>query len=283
MPAKLPDSERRNALELYLSGLSTRAIHEQTGRSEHWIAKVLRESGATRSLSDARKLHFKRGGWHNKARYDLPSEDIVRRYLAGESAQALAIEFGTESNAIHKRVRDAGFRVRGVAEAARLLHREQIVATVAKSRSRLVGWGEDILAERLRERGEITDLQRPEGKVNVDIAIPSVAVEVWLSSSHPFADAYCRERVKYLANRGWWCCYVFVSRRTRVLRPEVTDQIIALAQLARSNPSAPRQHWVVRGCGEIAAVAGDDLDDWTDIRPSVSCQYHRGINARRAN
>jgi len=178
------------------------------------------------------------------------------------------------------RLLEQGITPRNPAAARLVLNREQTATRAAESRPDHVGWGEDTVSDWLVERGETPDLQHPVGTKNIDIAIAPVAVEIWLSSSSPLTDPYCRKRIEYLSNRGWWCCYVLISRRTKVLLPAVADEIITFVQLARVHPTPPRQHRVIRGCGELAATFGDNLNDITVVPPSKGCIHHRTGNKR---
>src|SRR5207237_1177233 len=100
-------------------------------------------------------------------------------------------------------------------QALPLIDREKMLTARAESRPvNHVGWGEDILFDLLVEQGEVPERQLPAGTRNIDLAIKPVAVEVWLSSISPLQDPYCRSRLEYLSDRGWWICYIFVARRT---------------------------------------------------------------------
>lgn len=211
----------------------------------------------------------------------LPNDHIVERYRSGEPYTHIAKAIGVASGTVLRRLRQAGVPIRGVAEATTTPEiREKVLTAQAEHRRRKVGRFEDVLGQWLEERGELPDYQRPCGTRSIDLAISPIAVEVWLSTSLPFADPYCRRRIKDLSNRGWSSVYVFIARRTNTLLPVVADQIVALAQETRRDPPAARQHWVIRGCGELAAIASDDLDDFTVIPPSVGCPYHSCVNRR---
>lgn len=275
MAAKFSDTQRQHAIELYRSGLSMERVARALDVSGGWVSNVVRSAGVSRGLSDAFRLRPSHPRWIGA----LPTQEITRRYIDGESITRIASSIGVDARVIDRRLRDAGVPTRNAAQARLLINREKSAAKRAKAGAAPVGWGEEQLCKWLIERGEAAEPQRPEGTKNIDIAVGAVAVEVWMSGSSPLSDAYCRERIKYLSDRGWWCCYVFVARRTRVLLPIVADQIIALRQLASANPSAPREHRVIRGCGELAASFGDDLNHGPLIVPAVNCGYHRGVNA----
>lgn len=278
MAAKLTDAQRNHAIELYLSGLSAAKIAPTIGCCSGKISVIIKEAGVVRTLSDARNQHFKRGGKASVVRDDISTDEVLRRYAAGESANQIAHAFGSCHDAIRTRIQRAGMSYRDVAKAAPLRNYNQMMTGVAKTKTRKVGAGEDVMANWLRERGEIPYPQHAVGTRNIDIAIAPIAVEIMISADHPFRTEKYRVRTKELLDRGWWCCYVLVAPRTRILLPTVADQIVALAQFARSNPSAPREHWVIRGCGERASTSGDDINNRSLIPPSVDCPHHRGVD-----
>lgn len=273
------NADRDHAIELYTSGLSTRQITDIMRADTKWIRRVIHDAGLMRNRQDARlAASATHPHWQARNRTDISSVDIVGDYQSGIPATEIAKRLGVSTRVVRARLNQGGIPLRSRAEARLLIDREKAAATVAEGRSRKVGWGEDLLYDWLVERGEVPDPQFPVGIRNIDIALAPIAVEVWTSSISPLADPYCRDRIKYLADRGWASVYIFVARRTRTLLPCVADEVIRIRDLARANPSAPRQHWVIRGCGERAAVFGDNLDHGALIPPAISCGYHSSIN-----
>lgn len=283
MPRKRPDSDRDNIVKLYLSGLSINAVAKEMTADPKWVGSVLAKRGIERrSLSEARNNFYRRGGKPANFRTGIDAVDVVRRYETGECILSIASSLDTSNSVVNRILRDEGAVKRSYAEAHALIDREKMFTKIANSKSRKVGWGEDIVYEWLANRGEIPERQKPEGVRNIDMALHPIAVEVWLSCTSPLRDPYCLKRIKYLADRGWLSCYVFVSRRTRVLLPRVAEQIISHLYLARSQPPALREHWVIRGCGELAARASLNLDHITLIEASVDCPHHSCVNRRFA-
>lgn len=271
--------DRDAIVRMYLSGSSSVQIGAILGIDPANVRRIVGEAGVSRSCSEAFALRLKRGD-HPRFRKDISTDVIAERYAAGEGVKTLVRSVGLSACSLKKRLIGKGIAIRPVAEARALVDREQMSAARAETRSRKIGFGEDILRDWLIERGERPELQFPVGVKNIDLAIAPVAVEVWLGTSSPIKDPYCRERIEYLADRGWCSWYVVVSRRTRVLLPSVADEIVASLQDARRDPTTSRQHRVIRGCGEVAAVFGPDLDDVALIPPSVSCPHHRSGNRR---
>ena len=278
MPRKFPDSYRLHAIQLYESGLSLLLVSQKMGVSIEWVDGVVLSTGIARSRAEAAKLRFKRERPHNTY-LDLPVAEIVRRYQGGGGVLDIARDLGISSRPVFRILEEQGVARRSLADTQRLIGRKKALA-IAKARPDHVGWGEEKVQAWLAERGEVADSQHPSGTRNIDIAIPPIAVEVWLSANSPFTDTYCRDRIKDLSDRGWVSYYVWVARRTRILLPTVADQLVAWIQEGRRNPTAPREHRVIRGCGELAATASYDLDQITRIPPSVDCPHHSSVNKR---
>jgi hypothetical protein len=278
MTAKRPPADTENAIKTYLAGNSIRATAKLTGLTPGFVADAVERAGVSRGFSGGRAQFFANGGKANRYIDGLPVAEIAAAYRSGVTLCDLATKYSVDRNAIKTRLHKAGVRVRDYAETRRLIDREQALTNLAESRPNRIGWGEDIVKQWLIERGEEPDAQFPVGVKNLDLALAPVTVEIWLATRFPFNDPYCRERIEYLANRGWTSLYIYISRRTRVLLPCVVDEIIRIRDLTRRNPSAPRKHWVIRGCGELAAVAGDDLDHFSIIPPAVGCPHHSCVN-----
>jgi hypothetical protein len=245
-----------------------------------WVTDVVKAAGVTRSYAEAHRLRYSVPGYQiANRRDDLPTEHIAQLYKAGGTATEIGERFGVSRSVIQRIASRAGVPLRSASDTQRLIRRKKAIA-IAKSRPDHTGWGEDVLQEWLAQRGEVADAQTPVGVRNLDLAIHPVAVEVWLSSSFPFNEPYCRERIKYLSDAGWSCVYVLVSRRTRTLLPIVADEVVRIAQLARRDPTAARQHWVIRGCGELAAIGSAHLDHIARIPASKDCPHHSCVNKR---
>lgn len=278
MPAPRPQADRDHMIELYRSGMTMKEIAQRFNTHKTVVGKVIRRAGISRLPTEYGVKSRDKATGDKRFRTDVDLQQVAKRYLAGEPQTAIAQDLQVCHGTIKRWLKEMGIPIRSYAETRLLIEREQASATIANSRSRRIGWGEELLYQWLIERGETPDRQRPEGVKNIDIALHPIAVEIWLSSSSPLTDTYCRERIKYLAERGWSSLYIFISRRTRVLLPCVADEIIARYNFARSNPTAIRQHWVIRGCGEVAATFGDDLNHGPLIPPSIDCLYHSTVN-----
>jgi len=254
----LDSTQTADAIDLYATGLSCQDVALTMGVGIDSVYGALVRAGIERrSLSDARRGMFAR-------KYADRDSIILSRYQAGESMNAIAADLGTQRRIVSKVLRQNNIKLRSVTESVRLLDRDVLTERGSQgcqnNRARL-GWGEELVEAALIDRGEHPVLQQSVGTKNIDIAIHPVAVEVWLSSSFPTRDDYCRKRIEYLADRGWWVFYVFVSRRTKLLDVDlVADQAVDFRELAQGDPSSLREHRVIRGSGELVARCRDDLE-----------------------
>lgn len=273
MPRKVTDLDRDHMVERYLAGEGPTAVARATGFTKGQVEHALDIRGIPRRSRQAAALaRFDRGD-HPRLRTDLPAETIVDQYQAGRSLKSLGHEFGVTQRVITRILGEAGVRLRTPSEARQLIDRtaagersaEGVERNVAK-----VGAFEEAIYRTLVDGGEVAHQQHAVDQRNIDIAIAPVAVEIWLSSSLPFNDPYCRERIEHLAGRGWWCLYILIPRRSRALHlPSVVEHTVMFRQFAQANPAALREHRVIRGTGQLVARAQTNGDPLTVIETSV--------------
>lgn len=222
------------------------------------------------------------------------TKDAVRRYLAGESSETLAAEYGVTRPTVRAAVRRAGHEPRTRREAAvarmlrdlgrhaamqtkahdairgRAMHESALESrSLSRQRSRSqVGRGEDELARWLMDRGLRTEPQRAVGRYNLDLAVRSTALEVHSFKRSPLTRPHL-ERIKYLTDRGWHVVYVWVTE-AHPLQEAVADEVVAFLEGPGFDPATPGQYRVVRGCGELVASGCGDVDHWAGVRTPYS-------------
>jgi hypothetical protein len=107
---KIPDTE---VVRLYQAGESLHALGKQFGVDRYVIRRILRQAGIERrDMAAATRLT-------RTVAYD--DAEVVRRYLAGESARALGIAYGVHERAIYRTLREQGIRSRTITEANNLV------------------------------------------------------------------------------------------------------------------------------------------------------------------
>lgn len=105
----------------------------------------------------------------------------------------------------------------------------------------------------LIDRGLQTTMEKACGRYNIDIAIGSVAVEIHPYSFMPLGRMRTREheRTRYICDRGWLLCYVWISARGYILAESAADYIAALVKEAEANPALIGEYRVIRGTSEF--------------------------------
>lgn len=226
-------------------------------------------------------------------------EDLVSRYIAGESVKALAESFGVSRQWITETLIRLEVPVRGRSEAmytrmanatpeerARLSaaahdavrgvkRTEASLEAFAAARERK-GIGkrspaEVELGKMLRAQGLDITHEKAVGKYNVDIATSSVAVEVLGGGWHGVKPH--GERLRHLLNRGWDVIYIWVNPIDFPLGPEAAQYVIAHAKFRERNPSMARCYRVIRGTGQFIAGGSADGDNIPDILPYTDRPY----------
>jgi very-short-patch-repair endonuclease len=223
-------------------------------------------------------------------------DDLLSRYVAGESENKLAREVGIDRGAFRRRMLAAGITPRNQSEAetlkwagmigperaaqvaaaqiARRGQRDTIATkeTRAKSNERTLIRATPVelaLVDRLRHNGLHITPQKAIGVYNIDVALesPRIAVEIFGGNFHASGShaAAFHERVKYLLNCGWSVVIVWVDARRYPLSIACDDYIIALAQSLGGNPPTRGQYRVILGNGDAAPIRKNYFNTPADI------------------
>ena len=214
-------------------------------------------------------------------RIEVPNLDnLLNRYVAGESENKLAREAGVGRGVFRRRLLWAGIKPRGRSEAELMkwsrMSPERRAAQVATAHEAVRGskqtWEhrckgaitrernisgativEDILDNSLRLRGLSVTQQKAVGIYNIDVAIhePRIAVEVYGGNWHSTGTHRRRhfKRCKYLLDCGWNVLVIRVDARNHPLGLGAYNYIIAFADELRSNPPVRCQYRVIFGDG----------------------------------
>jgi len=219
----------------------------------------------------------------------IDADDLVRRYLAGESEKAIADSLGIGRNVVRRRLEERCVAIRGRGEAmsmrmARATPEERcalasaahaavrgrtasdaelVARAIQKSHSGAhISRIETLLGTMLAERGIAIGTQTAIGRYNADITSGAVAVEVFGGNWH-FYGAHARrapERFRYILDAGWHVLIVLVTDRTPLVAAGA-DYVTAFIKAADSDPSGIRQYRMIGGGGEILATCGADSDE----------------------
>lgn len=275
MPRIFSDTDVRDIINLYQSGIGVQKIGVKFGCGYKPIARIL-----TSNNIPIINRRFVR---------DLDSGSIIARFNAGESVKAIAGSSGVSRNVIVRILQENGVTPRNRSEGmyARMAATspEERIALSAAAHAAVRGKRrtEEELVQRARtkerdlrfasrievaaakmflERGFDVCAQKAIGKYNVDLAIsePPIAVEIfggnWHSGGRPAARF--NERIEYILNSGWSLVIIWVLR-DYPLEPGAIDYIIALAEeLSRTKPVRGEKH-VIRGDGNITTIGAANL------------------------
>jgi very-short-patch-repair endonuclease len=228
-------------------------------------------------------------------RVHLDTDDLVQRYLAGESEKALAESLSVSRPTIRRHLIEAGVEPRGRSDAMYL----RMGKTKPEERKRLasaahaarrgykcspeelaerakaieinargnISPAEEALANALRNQGVEVVQQKAIGPYNVDVAADSVAVEILGGQWHRARRH--GKRLRHILDAGWDVIYIWVDGVRFPLGPGAAEYVIAHLQFRNGNPAAPRCYRVIRGTGEFLTGGGPDSDHLPDILPNT--------------
>jgi hypothetical protein len=203
----------------YADGFSADDIGGELGVCFSTILKILKTNGIPRR-STAESLRLR--GTRERARL-LP--EVKRRFDAGESVKAIAEALDMTRGSLALHLNDLGIRKRNRSEAMYL----RMAQTSPEERSRLsekahqavrelskeffheaakkqalskhktrskVGFGEPEFLQWVRDRRISGSPQVAESVYNIDILLPTLAVEIHNNACHPHTHTYFRKRIE---------------------------------------------------------------------------------------
>lgn len=233
--------------DMFASGIGVRGIYEKTGASIHSIRRILARNGvATRNRS----------------------EQQFARMAITSSAERKAL-----ASAAHHAVRG---RVRSMEELCLM------AATREKTKGVRTSIYEDALFASFQSSGLAPIAQKAIGPYNCDIAIGSIAVEVFGGHWHWNGEHLSRteERFRYIMNSGYDIIVVSFSK-SFPFSESSANYLVSYIQELCSNPPSIRQYRVIWGAGEF--ISGGCIDDknisinppFTNSRDSSTGRYKR--------
>lgn len=304
-PDWFPDAIRR-----YESGESLTVLGREHNVAPKTLKRMLDASGVhIRSTQEASRaaLALLPDEWHEtrrakvvavlkERRIVMPDDEIIRRYQAGESENALAESFDVSRTLIRHRILEAGITPRSGSESMviRLAgmtpeERKKFVtpaqdaargrvhsldeklrrAQTREQRQSHTSPAELLLQRWLSDRGIESTPQKAIGPYNADIAVYPVAVEIFGGGWHASGRHASRaaERYRYILDQGWAVIVIWVDNRNHPLRVEAADYVASLIEQSRSDPSIRGKYWVIRGDGKECTAAQTDLDQIAVIPP----------------
>jgi hypothetical protein len=223
--------------------------------------------------------------------------DLVDRYVKGESIPILAEHFEVSRGVIERFLDSQGVARRNRSEARRndwarmsAVQRSNQVAAAHNAVRGMVRGSEDLRkkalakertgrmtpAERqlqlwLTDRGIATVPQQAIGPYNCDLGAFPVAVEVYGGQWHTSGRAAARseKRFRYILDEGWSVEIVWVDGIYYPLTETAADDVAAFYKLCQRSPAQRGQYRVVRGTGQLFAAGRTDLDQLTLRPPAI--------------
>lgn len=266
----------------YMAGETAEKLGQELQVKGETFARWLRQRNIkTRTKAESRELTT------------LPHaslQEIIRRYVAGESVLAIAGMLGVSRSAIHRRLRQAGVIARNMHEAqlARWVgiddvdrRKRQVAAANAAARGRkrspcelmlqaasrqanLLNTfpTEDALASSLRSLGVDIGQQVAVGPYNLDLAFTGTRIAMEIEGGRAFqtrnVGRYLK-RMKYIVDHAWKILIIY-TRHVPLRFPAATHKALAFRDLAGGPKTADCQYGVIRGDGESYSIP--------------SCQFH---------
>ncbi len=217
----------------------------------------------------------------------LPNIDnLIRRYIAGESEKKLSLECGISRGAFRHQLIKQGIKPRNRSDSmyarmrltlpeersrlATAAHdalrgkKRTIVdlSTRAKGRERTLACASEtefIFIKMLKERGCINlTHQKAVGKYNIDIALNELRIAVEISGNCDKVNgttsaipARFGKRTPYLLNEGWHVIIITIDNIRNRLTTGAADYIVSLCDEFRRNPPIECQYRVIRGNGQL--------------------------------
>ena len=265
----------------YLAGESAQKLSKELQVKSDTVTRWLRQSG----IEPRSKAEANTGVLASSAM----AQEIVARYVAGESENALAKAFGFSRTPIRRLLVQNGIHIRDQSESELLkwagMSDERRKHQVAKAHQARRGqkdsfevqakrarawhhrtshqsWREDALGQAIYECGLFVEYQAPIGPYNLDLSIGGMSISVEIECGNwgrPRTSEQYRERIKYILNQGWRILFVF-AKNCDLAFPAITDKVIAYYKFACGDESTRGKYGMVRGDGETVSTRTMNLD-----------------------
>jgi hypothetical protein len=282
MPRKLLPADLNHARRLYEAGDSFEKIAPVVGIHAETLRQKFHILGwPVRSVSHTREMG-------NNARYLA----LYTRYLAGETAMALATEVNMSCGNLTGAWKRRGWTIRDSSETMLLRmsttapdERKLLAAAAheanrgrtdpmerrmrrAATRERL-GLGISPLDRRLAEMLPGSHLGTAIGPYNADVTIGCIAVECYGGQWHGGGRAFARwpKRVRYLLDHGWSVLVIWIDNGRHALSVKAANYALTLSDIPRLEPASWAQYRVIWGNGQEIA-RGCAQDDDFPIKPA---------------
>lgn len=238
----------------YLAGESLQQLGRNVGVKGDTVGRWLTKYGIKlRSKSEAVTV------WHGLV---VDDDVIVRRYISGESENAIALSLGIDRSSVRSRLVSRNVAIRDRSDAERLkwvgMTDEQRIQRLDALHSSIIGRYETDLIFALKLAG-YQFAQRQIGRYYVDLAHHELLVAIEVECLQGFTMMERLDRLKYILNQGWTVLYVVKTSKSFSL-PKVTEKIITFLELASWDESVFGKYGVMDGQGCYSTVGRKNLD-----------------------
>ena len=282
MPRKFPSDLLDHAAKMVREGATYAEAARRIGMHRDNLSKHLRARGIPPPPH--------RGGGYQA--HKLPDQKIIARYERGESELSIALSFDVSRQVIRRRLLLAGIEPRGQS-AANIASMRRMTAKQRKARAKAandalrgskqpvegrrlraihaetsfndchVGFGEEALANRLRQLGAEVIRQKACDVYSLDLFVNNVAVELKSGKLGGVTADIKRGKVENVRNAGIPVIYVvFESERDLIANAEY---ILAKINEVNRNPPSPREYWVIRSRFENFTRFRNKAGQWACI------------------
>ena len=282
----IPAATINNAISCYLSSpeISVFKASLKFGMMEETLRKKIKERGLIKSRGSVLR---------GTTRTEISTENlnkIVQGYKSGLSVNKLAKDYGLTRIVVTARLRAAGVRLRGQTEANRLamstrtpeenrrntveahkavrgsrrtLEQKRQHAKSIERAGRLGSNHERTFFKLCKNRATLIPQKAIETR-NVDFAVKGlpVAVEIFGSGIRGSLVSYQKHFVRrtlQIRDAGYSLVIIWATEDVGIQRGCV-DEVVRICEIARTNPSALREHYVIFGNGKTTSFGSDNLD-----------------------
>lgn len=230
---------------------------------------------------------------HNVRQNSLPQEEIISRYIGGESEIALSKVFncsrgtitkilrnhniprrsGSQANVVRMSklsveerkeiVRKANDAMRGTNPIKRLS--KKAISVENNQAIIRIGPGEVELGEFLEAVGHKIIRQKAIGIYNIDIIFGTVAVEVKFGAHSRFQGTKTPQRVKCIFEAGYKLVLIIFNDTTAIC--EGIEEIVALLNVINGKPTTGSQYWVIRSGLHDSPIRKTKIDNSSKVPP----------------
>jgi hypothetical protein len=213
---------------------------------------------------------------------DIYSDDVIERYLAGESENSIAKSFSISRPKIRRLLRRGDVLIRDSLAANRLMmskrtpeeNRKNVQqahmavrgsvrtlsagckqAITRQHRGGFDSVDEQTFFESLQVRNMFPIPQQAIGPYNCDIGLHPIAVEIFGGGWHWYGKHLARlpERLNFLMDAGWTVIMIVVQKRRQPLTTAATNHVVEQFKIFSSDPTRTPEYQVVGGTGNLIA------------------------------